>query len=643
MGELKTQKDKIALNKVTHSVRASQAVLQYGVGAMIDFPDQTLMTAAPEYWDDQIVIIHDERLEKALNVDYFGMPGNKDEFYSGISYVRFPEWYFCPKCRRFQSIGKWYKEYLKKVSQKKKENDPYMKNLRCMECYQDLVAARIVIACEKGHIDDFPWIKWVHRRNFSEIKPVCQNPELTFETGATATAGLEGLIVRCKTCGAKASLKDAFNPNIFKKLDGKLNEENLIKVTDDFLCTGNQPWKHTHTACVEYPRTMQRGASSIYFPNTVSSLVIPPYSDKVNILIEKSEKFKEILKNLEDEDEEDRKQFILKRLDKWIKAIALQTSLDSNVVKNILERKFLKSEGNNEYTSNSVKYKAEEYEALTGLIPMKFVSTNDFVSEEKKITEYDILGIKKVCLVKKVREVRALTGFTRIKSPGSTDLGNDFYGFVSSKEPETRWYPACEVRGEGIFLEFNSDMINEWILRIPEVLLRSENINLSYSQTFQSEITPKIITPKFILLHTLAHLLIKQLSFECGYTIASLRERIYCSEKNAGKDMSGILIYTASGDAEGTLGGLVRQGYSDALPRIFKKALKESLICSNDPVCATSTGQGRDSLNLAACHACTLLPETSCEEFNIFLDRGLVIGTFDNPTIGFFSKWLETV
>lgn len=95
--------EKVDLNKVTHSVRASQAVLQYGVGAMVDFPDQTLMTAAPEFWNGKIKI-EDERLAKALDVDYFAVP-------TDISYSRFPEWYFCPKCRKFQPLSKWLAEY----------------------------------------------------------------------------------------------------------------------------------------------------------------------------------------------------------------------------------------------------------------------------------------------------------------------------------------------------------------------------------------------------------------------------------------------------------------------------------------------------------------------------------------------------
>ncbi|HMM22393.1 MAG TPA: DUF1998 domain-containing protein [Selenomonadales bacterium] len=647
MSELKTQKEKIKLNSITHTVRTAQSVLQYGVGAMVDFPDQTLMTAAPEYWSNKIVKIHDERLEKALGVRYFGMPGGKDEvaFQDGISYVRFPQWYFCPKCRRFQPIPKWYAEYKRKASSKQKEKDPYMRQLRCPECRQELVAARVVVVCKKGHIDDFPWVKWVHTRNTNvNMKPNCGNPELTFETGATATAGLEGLVIKCKTCSARATLYDAFDPNVFDRLDGKRGENGAGNDTNEFICSGSEPWKHHFVECDEHPRAMLRGASSIYFPKTVSSLVIPPYSDKINKDIVDSQAYQECLVKIADYEEDERDEKIRKRIDGWAHDIAMQKSLNKTAVRGILERKFLQqlSEEDTEYRTDSIKYRAEEFDALTGAIPGIDLFSGDFVREEIDADQYEIPGIKGISLIHKIREVRAMTGFTRIEPPGSSDLGHGVFGFMPVKEPETQWYPAYEVRGEGIFLEFDEELITRWIKQHPEVDLRARELDGNYEHTLQSESSPKHVTPKFLLLHTIAHLLIRQLSFECGYSVASLRERIYCSSFEEGKAMAGIFIYTANGDSEGTLGGLVRQGYPDCLPRIFKKAIESSLMCSNDPVCiSTEDGQGRDALNLASCHACTLLPETSCEEFNVFLDRGVVVGTFKNKDIGFYSAWIR--
>lgn len=632
MRELKTPKDRVTLNNITHTVRTAQTVLQYGVGAMIDFPDQTLMTSAPEYWNDKVVHIHDERLEKALKVDYFGMPGGKDEYPQGISYVRFPQWYFCPKCRRFQSLEKWVKEYQRKASTKQKEYDPYMKKPKCLECKKDLVVTRVVAVCNNGHIDDFPWVKWVHKKNSGGEKPICANPELTFETGATASAGLEGLIVRCKTCKAKATLYGAFDKDAFSKMG------------DDFRCTGNLPWKNKTVICDEFPRAMQRGASSVYFPKVISSLVIPPYSDRVNSLIEQSQEYKDCLIRIADYDDDERDVRIRKKLDEWSVKISIQKDLDVETVKAILERRFLSDpeQFHERYTTDSIKYRIEEYEALTGKIAEQNLASDDFVRENMNVSEYGIPGVKSVVLIHKVREVRALTGFTRLSPPGSSDLGEGVLGFVSVKEPETRWFPAYEVRGEGIFIEFDDEQINQWISDNPEVLDKANEINGNYSVTYLSTISQRNITPKFVFLHTLAHLLIRQLSFECGYTAASLRERIYCSSEEDGYVMSGILLYTASGDSEGTLGGLVRQGYADCLPRIFRKAVETGQMCSNDPVCISSEGQGRDALNLGACHACVLLPETSCEEFNVFLDRGVVVGTFDKSNIGFYSAWLST-
>ncbi len=107
--------------------------------------------------------------------------------------------------------------------------------------------------------------------------------------------------------------------------------------------------------------------------------------------------------------------------------------------------------------------------------------------------------------------------------------------------------------------------------------------------------------------------------------------------------MQGVLIYTASGDSEGTMGGLVRQGEPDRLPDTIERAVRKAQWCSSDPVCIESTGQGTDNANLAACHACVLISETSCEEGNRLLDRATVVGTPDDPGAGFFQRMATEV
>ena len=206
-----------------------------------------------------------------------------------------------------------------------------------------------------------------------------------------------------------------------------------------------------------------------------------------------------------------------------------------------------------------------------------------------------------------------------------------------------RWLPAYVVYGEGIFFTLSEEQIQQWEVR-GDVLERVAPLAAGYARMrLQRRLRDRRIGPRFVLLHTLAHLLINRLTFECGYSSAALRERIYVSE-NTEAPMAGILIYTAAGDAEGTLGGLVRMGRPGRLEPLLLRALQGARWCSADPVCmeiGASGGQGPDSLNLAACHGCSLVPETACEEFNRLLDRALVIGTFENPGIGFFSGTAE--
>ena len=633
---------RIRLNKTTHSVRASQAILQYGVGAMVDFPNQTLMTAAPELWQNRIERIRDERLEKALQVDYFGLPLGSDSTANddGLAYVRFPEWYFCPSCRLFQPLSKWISDYRKRASDKQLENDYHMvKNVRCPTCKAELVVARIITVCECGHIDDFPWVKWVHCENIKGgPKRICQNPKLTFKTSATSAEGLEGITIECETCNARATLRGAFSK-------GKL--EQLDRDTDgyyNFKCTGRHPWKNAIQDCSEYPKVLQRGSSSVYFPIVASSLVIPPYSSKMTNEINNSASYEDcrksviIVKNSPHIRDEDKPNAIETEIINAAETISFETGYSKQAVEKVLKRQWLESSQDSGYASTSVKYRAEEFEALSGEVEAS--NDGDFIREEIPIEKYNLPGIKGLALVHSIREVRALLGFSRIEPATEMNIIDSSNIAVPIKLPSTKWYPAYQVRGEGIFLEFDNDAIKKWETQFPQVLERAQWVNHNYKESFVGANRPRNITPKFLLIHTLAHLLIKQLSFECGYSIASLRERIYCGEVAEGKEMAGVLIYTASGDSEGTMGGLVRQGRPDVFSGIFKKALEMAVACSNDPVCSLSKGQGRESLNLSACYSCTLIPETSCEEFNVFLDRGVVVGTCEDEQMGFYSDFL---
>lgn len=284
------------------------------------------------------------------------------------------------------------------------------------------------------------------------------------------------------------------------------------------------------------------------------------------------------------------------------------------------------------------EYRHQEYEIFCRDANEGYPKTNLLIKSSKisdygpQVSEY----FQRISLLEKLRETRAFVGFSRIFPESSLSVEEHRKLFSSKK---LNWLPAIIVRGEGVFLKFDDTKIERWLSnhgefhqkRISEIINRFDDLR---SRRHQDQ---KEITPKFMMIHSLAHLLINQLIYDCGYGSASLRERIYVSDDPKFK-MSGVLIYTAAGDSEGTMGGLVSMGKPKNLEQTIARAIEKASWCSSDPVCIESTGQGPDNCNLAACHSCALLPETSCEEQNRLLDRGVLIGTLERPESGFFSN-----
>lgn len=281
-------------------------------------------------------------------------------------------------------------------------------------------------------------------------------------------------------------------------------------------------------------------------------------------------------------------------------------------------------------------YRLSEYNVL---VKSSGSDTQHFHSENRPISLYNPIlknYFNSISLVHKLQETRAFVGFSRSEPKEAP---------VAERKKMLRlgngnWLPAIQVQGEGIFFEFNQVALTEWARR-PAVLNRLKILQEAYSASRFASGGAGALRPEFVLIHSFAHLLINQLSFECGYGSSSIRERIYCEKTSADYGMYGVLIYTASGDSEGSLGGLVRQGMKGLIEDTIRDAVRNAAWCSSDPVCIQSLGQGPDSCNLAACHNCALLPETCCEYGNRFLDRGTIVGTLDDKSIGFFAELLE--
>jgi hypothetical protein len=275
----------------------------------------------------------------------------------------------------------------------------------------------------------------------------------------------------------------------------------------------------------------------------------------------------------------------------------------------------------------------QEYEALAKGAADK-PENKDFVCVPGVLGEIGSQWFDRIMLAKRLREVRALEYFTRLQPPGTTVAAEHRAPIYSE---HTDWLPAIEVTGEGVFLSVAGDRLTSWEGQ-PEVQSRIAEINKRYAAKFDGtgSSPDRIISPRLVLVHTLAHILINQWSLDSGYPAASLRERLF-----VGEDMAALLIYTATTDSAGSLGGVVGMAEPARLDAALTEAAANAEWCSSDPVCIEAIATGVDSLNLASCHACLLLPEVSCEERNVLLDRATLIGTDNNSRIGFLSGFSE--
>jgi len=586
-------------------LRRSQIVYPFGVGAIVDFPNDSLMTCSIDLWGEKGKRIYDPRFQNWLGINHFRVPPSKEESKVGVPFKRFPEWRFCSKCRKLKPLKEW--EELYKENYNRKYDNP-----ECYTCNLELIPMRFITVCKNGHVSDFPWEKWVH-----EGGNCFESLDLRFKTNPNIS-GLEGIIIECDEengCGAKRTMAGSFSENIHEKFGG---------------CKGEKPWLGSRGIeytddCEAKSRTVQKGGSNVYFPNVRSSILIPPFSNEIFEELEKNDLWHAALRNKE-------------KKELYLEDLADQLNIELKYLEELYNRRIQKSDRE----KTEINYKYDEYKAFLNDNEMVEVDSNNFEIKEIKGCEYNIKALNKVVLVKRLREIRCLTSFSRLapvsgqKTPAE-EFHTESNAVKISENDSVNWLPAIEVRGEGIFLEFDNDMIENWESN-KQVEKRMLKINQRISKNArEKDINPRLLPPKFILLHTLAHLLIRQLNFECGYSSAALKERLYCNTNDVEPNMSGILIYTSSGDSEGTLGGLVKQGNPSFLNNIFKKALKKAEWCSLDPLCIESDGQGLNSLNLAACHGCVLLPETSCEEFNRYLDRGLLIGLYETKFPGFFD------
>lgn len=452
-----------------------------------------------------------------------------------------------------------------------------------------------MVACSKGHLADFPWHAFVHPAHADCVA------ELRLEDSGR-TGSITDLWVRCTVHDAAKSLGEAFGQEGRRRLPS---------------CVGQRPWLNDNdpTGCGQEFRVLLRGASNAYFPVLESAISIPPWSDPLQTSLGE---FVDLMAKVDS----------LTKMQSWLEVTnAPQLSeFTPELLWDALQRRRSGDE------QGVADLKQEEWRAFHSPAAKRLDPRSEFQSRSvavaPEMTEY----IAKVSLIDRLREVRVLRGFTRVDSvPDIGDLG-EVEAFTAGLAPirrgKARWLPGVDFRGEGVFLEFNEDVLARWEASAPQLelalLLRQTEDSWRRSRKITSSRRHSV---RYVLLHSFAHLVIRQMALDCGYSSASLRERIYATDEGT-PPMAGVLIYTASADSEGSLGGLVEIGNPELLGPMVARALETARLCANDPLCAdralAATGTHQ---NGAACHSCLLLSETACESGNHFLDRGVVVQT----------------
>ena len=397
-------------------------------------------------------------------------------------------------------------------------------------------------------------------------------------------------------------------------------------------CTGRRPWLRDEHECKHHPIPLQRGASNVYFSVLASSISIPPWS-KSSPLLQKLEGKLETFRELPQE--------------MWkmtIEGMQLPEKLgvSSDEIFAAL-RLGLKGDDDDELKIKIGSEKELRYREAQALSTEHGEESPyaEFRTKEAKIHPELRPYVDRVMLVERLREVRALRGFTRISPPDPSNILKVEIAPIS-KYRSPKWLPAVEVNGEGIYIELNEKRTSEWG-SVSGIIKRAEKVQQMYVEMCERREwkIERIISPRLLLVHSLAHVLIQQLALESGYASASLRERLYVFEESeiekGSRSSAGLLLYTSTIDSEGSLGGLVRQGFPERLLETISGGIAEASWCASDPLCMENEGNVAGMMNLAACHACLLISETSCEEYNRFLDRGMLVGTMTDPDIGYFS------
>jgi hypothetical protein len=601
-------------------IRRSQVLTTFGPGALVDFPKHAAIMGGLEAWGDPdkegFQQVFEERLEAALRareqnprLRLFSPPASPDAADApprGIAAFEFPEWFVEQPPEAWVGEGGFRSRRLL--------------HRRAIErgSYGPVVPIRFVRACPNGHISDIDWRGFAHGGRTD-----CARELFLDERGTSGD--LADIIVRC-ACKASRSLVDATQKGDQSPLGP---------------CWGEMPWlggaapaAGDAPACVDEqgkPRRnklLVRSATNAYFPQNVSAISIPAEAGE-QALREATEEAWSDLEAAEGPDDiaHELKKAKYKHLRERFSALELWAEVQR------------KKSGAGEERRGIKAAELDTFLAIPESAGEDTPDKEDFFATALPLDparSAAMRRISRVVLVHRMREVIVQLGFTRFEAPArDVDYELSLGVRTAPLAREVTWLPAVENRGEGIFLALDPGAVAKW-RDSRQVDARRRQLVAGFEAWKRRRQVKNARFPgvTYVMLHSLSHLLLTAVSLECGYAASSIRERVYLDG-----DRCGILLFTGTPDAEGTLGGLVQVGKK--LGHHLDAALELGRLCSNDPVCAQHQPDHPHEerfLHGAACHGCLLVSEPSCEWSNELLDRSLVVDTVEDSGAAFFAE-----
>lgn len=605
-------------------VRRSQVVSTFGPGALVDLPEYAVLIAGLEHWRGDAPLVHEPRLLQKLR-EALGAPGlelrsppvpeREEDLGVGVGAWVFPEWFIA----QYETVTREHGRSRPLVHRRSLVRGRYVAPGKDNKPQRvPVVPVRFVQGCPNGHIADIAWSALLHGDGVA-----CSGTLWIDERGTTGD--LTELWLRCDGCRV--------DPLSLARLQGSPKSETGARHPLG-ECRGERPWlgPAAGETCRDEQgqpvknRLLIRHASNAYFPEVERAISIPDPDEALRKAVDAVwEDHLQYAEEVGDVARERRRDRVRK---------ALEPFSDARVWAECERRR--RGDGGGTRTLKQV-----ELETFLGASEElgEDAPDGDFFARRVPHAHRDgvLRDVDRVVLVHRLREVVAQLGFTRFEAhalPVDADVALNVRRAALALDP--RWLPAIENRGEGLFVALDRSAVERWTAR-DAVGARARQFQPGLSAATQQDLSLDVVREvymPYMLLHSLSHLLLTAVSLECGYSAASIRERIYLGDAGYG-----VLLYTGTPDAEGTLGGLVEVGRH--LARHLRAALELGALCANDPVCAQHDPDGlheRREAHGAACHGCLLIAEPSCERRNELLDRALVVPTVERADLAFFGS-----